>query len=123
MTLRHLVLFLLFVLAATTASAQQFVVVEPNGTIASGNFTPNVIRVAAGFYRVTLPAVSRFVLVTSQTGGVAGDVAETIATGRFDTNNRRVLFINIKEIGVTTGGAAVLRSRDGRFALEVRVGS
>jgi len=123
MPTRHFVLIGFLVLSAVSAFGQQFVVVEPNGTIASGNFTPTVVRAAPGFYRVTLPTVSRFVLATSQTGGIAGDVAETIVTVRFDTNNRRVLFINVKEIGVGTGGAAVLRPRDGRFSLEVRPGS
>jgi hypothetical protein len=120
---RHLLLIVVFAFIAVCAFGQQFVVVEPNGTIASGNFAPTVVRTAPGFYRVTLPNISRFVLVTSQTGGVGGDVGETIATVRFDTNNRRVLFINVKEIGVGAGGATVLRPRDGRFSLEVRLGS
>ena len=125
MIVRRFVLAAALVLVSAAAFGQQWAVVEPNGTVVSGNLNPAVTRQGPGAYRVTLPlgTASRFVLVTSQTGGGLGDVAETIATVRFDTSNRRVLFINVKAVGVTTGGAATLTQRDGRFSIEVRNGS
>lgn len=123
--MRRTFVFLLFVFAASALHAQNWVVIDgvPATPVRlSGSINPPVQKLAAGFYKVTLPQVSRWVLATSTTGGSGGDATPTLASVRYDTSNPRIIYVTIYGVG-SAGAATVLKAIDGRFSLEVRNGS
>lgn len=126
--MRRILFALVLLMLAGALHAQSWVVIDgkpANPVVLNGNINVTVQRIGtnAGFYRVTLPQQSRWILATPAAGGPGGDAPQTVASVRFDTANPRIIYVTIYVIGKLSTGAAVLTPGDARFSLEVRPGS